>query len=428
MGTGWVAARAEESTSSASGFRFYFWERIRQESWDNTMSLDEDTPDSTSYIRFRSSVGLQWLPRESLGFDLRLTNESRYYLAPKRDPKQDSDFTFHEVFIDQLVLNWKNPGQLPLSFSVGRQDMMMGEGFLIMDGGPLDGSRSGYFNGIRVDYVLQKEGTLIFFYVRQPRTDTVLPVMNDKEQPMVEQDEQGYGIYYSGRMNKTGLEAYLIRKDTFETDTLPEGSLNILGGRLVQPFLSKLALTTEAAIQQGSLDDEERRGLGGYFHLDYKANWSFPLPVQMILGGYYLSGDNTSTSRYEGWDAAFSRWPKWSDSFIYLQIRESRVADWSNISSIYAQLFFKPFEKTRLSLSWYRLFAPEKTASSDLLSGDGHNRGDLARLCFDHELGPDFSGRFIWEYFSPDDFYQAEADPYNWIQYQLSIRFQGDNP
>ena len=99
--------------------------------------------------------------------------------------------------------------------------LMLGEGFLIMDGGPLDGSRSAYFNGLRLDYALKNKNNLTFFFVRQPRTDTLLPVVNDKEQAMVEQEEQGVGFYFSGRLKKTGLEAYLFRKDTFAIGLLP---------------------------------------------------------------------------------------------------------------------------------------------------------------------------------------------------------------
>jgi hypothetical protein len=42
----------------------------------------------------------------------------------------------------------------------------------------------------------------------------------------------------------------------------------------------------------------------------------------------------------EGWDPIFSRWPKWSESFIYTFTRESRPSYWSNMSSLYASLAF----------------------------------------------------------------------------------------
>ncbi len=412
-----------ETAKAGPRINFYFWERIRQESWDNTMSLDEAASDSSAYLRLRTGLGGQWRPDDAWEVNLRLTNENRLYLAPKSDPKLRTNYNVNEVFIDQLNVKWKNPGRLPLTVTLGRQDMMFGEGFLIMDGGPLDGSRSTYFNGLRLDYALKHRNNLTFFFVRQPRTDTLLPVVNDKEQPMVEQEEQGLGFYFSGKAKETGIEAYLFRKDAFAHGGLPEGKLHIAGGRVVHPFTTKLSLTAEAALQLGTLADNTRRGLGGYFHLDRQSGWRFPLPALLTLGGIFLSGDDPATSRCEGWDMAFSRWPKWSDSLIYLMARETRVADWTNFISLYGQLLFEPAEKVKLLLAWHRLAAPEGWATSALLAGHGKNRGGLFIAKITYDVSQNLSGRFIWENFNPGDFYAAGADSYNWIQFELFFRF-----
>ncbi|HUU04672.1 MAG TPA: alginate export family protein [Patescibacteria group bacterium] len=418
-----VPVRAAEDTDANPRLQLFFWERIRQESWDNTMSLNDSGSDSSAYLRLRTSLGGQWRPDRTWEVNLRLTNENRLYLAPKSDPKLKKNYDFNEVFIDLLNVKWKNPGRLPLTVTLGRQELMLGEGFLIFDGGPLDGSRSAYFNGLRLDYSLKNRNNLTFFFVRQPRTDTLLPLINDKEQPLLEQEEQGLGFYFSGRLKKTALDAYLFRKDTFQNGLLPAGALHVAGSRAVVPFTEKLSLTGEGALQLGTLGDNQRSGLGGYFHLDYKGAWRFPLPAQLTLGGIYLSGDDPETARHEGWDAAFSRWPKWSDSLIYLMARETRVADWTNFISLYANLLFEPLEKVKLNLSWHRLTAPQKTPPSALLSGSGRSRGDLFIVKIMIDIGKNLAGRFIWENFRPGNFYFAGADSYNWIQFELFFRF-----
>jgi hypothetical protein len=418
-----LSAQEKQAEKKNGKFKLYFWERIRQESSDNVSSLNDRASDSSAYMRLRTSIGGQWRPRGAWEVNFRLTNENRYYLAPKSDPKLKKNFDFNEVFVDQLNVKWKNPGRLPLTVTLGRQELMLGEGFLVFDGGPLDGSRSAYFNGLRLDYALKNKNNLMFFFVRQPRTDTLLPRINDKEQPLVEQEEQGAGFYFSGWLKKTALEAYLFRKDTFKTFILPAGAVHVAGGRIVQPFTGKLSLTAEGAIELGTLGPEKRSGLGGYFHLDYKSGLAFPLPAQLTLGGVYLSGDDPATKRYEGWDPAFSRWPKWSDSLIYLQARETRVADWSNFISLYASLMFEPLEKVKLNLAWHHLLAAEKTPASALLSGTGRTRGELLIVKITYEISPGLAGRFIWENFSPDDFYFAGADAYNWIQFEMFFRF-----
>ncbi len=420
---GCLYAEDAQAANSNPRLKFSFWERIRQESWDNTMSLDDGGTDSSAYLRLRTSLGAQWRPDEAWEINLRLTNENRHYLAPKSDPKLKKNFDFNEVFVDQLNVKWKNPGRLPLTVTLGRQELMLGEGFLIFDGGPLDGSRSAYFNGLRLDYAMKNKNNLTFFFVRQPRTDSLLPLVNDKEQPMVEQEEQGFGFYYSGWLKKTGLEVYLFRKDTFQNGLLPAGALHVAGGRAVVPLTEKLSLTGEGAFQLGTRGEESRRGLGGYFHLDHKSGWRFPLPGQLTFGGIFLSGDDPATSRHEGWDAAFSRWPKWSDSLIYLQARETKVADWTNFISVYGSLLLEPLEKVKLGLAWHHLLAAEKTLPAGLLSGDGRDRGELFIVKITYDIGKNLAGRLIWENFRPGNFYFSGADAYHWIQFELFFRY-----
>jgi hypothetical protein len=301
--------------------------------------------------------------------------------------------------------------------------MMLGEGFLIMDGGPLDGSRSAYFNGLRLDWAPRQNDNLTFFYVRQGRNDKLLPVIFDKGQAMIEQEEQGVGFYFSLKAKRTGLEAYLFRKDAFAFAGRPAMALHVAGGRVVHPFSQKLSLTAEAALQLGTQGREDRRGLGGYFHLDHRPGRRFPLPAMVTLGGIWLSGDDPATPRHEGWDAAFSRWPKWSDSLIYLQARETRVADWTNFASLYAALTFEPAERVKVLLTGHKLSAPETTAPAALLSGAGRDRGWLWIVKAAYDVSKHLSGRLIWEYFRPGGFYRAGADPYHWLQFEMFFRF-----
>jgi hypothetical protein len=240
---------------------------------------------------------------------------------------------------------------------------------------------------------------------------------------MVEQEEQGVGVYFSGNSKTTGLEAYLFRKDAFSFGLLPGGALHVAGGRVAHPFSARLSLTAEAALQLGTRGQERRRGLGGYFHLDRKSGWRFPLPALLTLGGIYLSGDDPASSRHEGWDMAFSRWPKWSDSLIYLQARETRVADWTNFISLYAALTLEPAATVKLNLAWHHLAAPETTAPTVMLSGAGKGRGDLLIAKVTYDVSKHLAGRLIWEYFMPGNFYRAGADPYHWVQFELFFRY-----
>jgi len=276
---------------------------------------------------------------------------------------------------------------------------------------------------VRLDYAMKGKNNLTFFYMRQPKTDTLLPLINDAQQAMLEQEEQGIGFYFSGSLKRTALEAYLFRKDTFAGDPLPAQALHVAGARFSHPFSARLSLTAEGALQLGKLAAARRSGLGGHFHLDYKNGWCFPLPAQLTLGGIYLSGDDPATAKVEAWDPAFSRWPKWSESFIYLQAKEGRVAYWSNFTSLYGGLLFEPLEKVKMNLTFHRLGAVENTLPGAMLSGSGKSRGDLFIARIVYELNKNLAGHFIWESFKPGNFYFAGADSYAWIRFELFFRY-----
>jgi len=53
------------------------------------------------------------------------------------------------VLFDQLALTASQPAGLPLALEAGRQDLIFGDGWLVLEGTPLDGSRTIYFDAVR---------------------------------------------------------------------------------------------------------------------------------------------------------------------------------------------------------------------------------------------------------------------------------------
>ncbi len=418
-----MPARASSETGIRR-WKFSFTERIRQESSDNVLNLYDSNPAGTSNLRFRTSLGANWTATDRLEFAIRLTNENRYYLAPKRDAKLGKNYDLNEVFFDSLYVRWKNPGRLPWTLTLGRQDMMFGEGFVILEGGPLDGSRSIYFNAARIDFALNRKNNLTFFYLDQPKTDLFLPRIHNVDQKMVEQRERGVGGYFTGSIRSIGIEGYLFRKTASASGTMPRSGLTIIGARTVIPLAKPLSLTAEGTFQTGRLGSLDRTGLGGYFHLDWKTGKSGLVPASLTLGGIHLSGDDPATpEEYEGWDPSFSRWPKWSESLIYLQSGESRPALWSNFGSLYGGAGFEFSSRARLNLQWHHLRAAEQTSPSALLSGKGKDRGNLGIVRFLYDIDKNISGHFVWEYFNPGDFYFSGASDYVWVRFELLFKF-----
>lgn len=408
------ARAGENQVKKEPRLSLVFIERFRFEAWDNAVSLDDQANDAMAYTRTRTTLGLRWLPARNVEVLGKVTNEFRVYLAPK-----DRPFNWHEVFFDNLYVKWDFPGRLPVTVTAGRQDIRLGEGFVIADGTPGDGSRSYYFNALRVDASLNNGNKLIFLAHAQETRDKYLPVVQDRTQSLAEQPERVLGLYYEGVMGRTRLDAYVMRKTTEATETWPvAGRVDTLGARSRLPVMERLSLTGEAAYQTGKYGEAGRSAYGGLFHLDYEVEKAVPLVKTLTVGGVFLSGDKPGTPRMEGWDPLFSRWPKWSDGYIYTFTRESRPAYWSNLSSLYASVMLALGSRVDAVLTAHVLGADE-TRPDGFPGGAGLNRGVLLNGCLNFTVSKRLSGHFIWEHFNPGSFYRPGASPYNWLRFEL---------
>jgi hypothetical protein len=244
------------------------------------------------------------------------------------------------------------------------------------------------------------------------------------DQDLIEQPETGAGIYYTGQWKPFKVETYFVHKHVSETEDIPiKSNIETVGLRTQANLTKDFSLTFEVACQTGKTEDDLRTALGGYIHFDYK----FP-SIEWIdnwqVGGIHLSGDDPETERIEGWDPVFSRWPKWSESFIYTLIleNEGKVAYWSNLNALYTSIIFKLSKKINVDLSYYHLGANQLTIHNPFTAGTGKNRGDLYIMKLNFKINKHISGHILWEDFIPGDYYFEGADTANWIRFQLLYR------
>ncbi len=398
-------------------FKLSFTERVRLVTWDNAITLSDVANGGSSFSRIRTNLAGTWMPNKNFEFALKLTNEFRNYFVP-----QGKDFNLNEIFVDQLYAKYKNSFG---TITLGRQNIILGEGFIILDGHPLDGSRSIYFNAVKIDLNIGKKQTLTMFYTYVPEKDDILPRINDKKQRLLEQPETGAGIYFSGEFNKINLQSYYIYKKVDELNAgTEESKIHTLGSRVLLSLSNNWNLTGELAYQLGSRGNEDRNAIGGYAYVDYLLNGGkYFIPKKITLGGIYLSGDDPSTSKVEAWDPVFSRWPKWSESFIYTLIKENKgkVAYWTNFVSVYGKINFVFSPKIKLGIDYHHLMALENNNSA-FTNGSGKNRGDLIIVKLNYLINKYLSGHFVWENFNPGNFYFDNANGYNWTRVEFLLK------
>jgi len=407
----------------SEGIAIEFSERFRFVSWDNAVSLADSAHAARTYTRHRTSIKGQWLPSSNIEVGLKLTNEFRHYFVP-----ESLKFNFNELFVDQFYIKLTNPFEYPIALTIGRQNIMLGEGFIVMDGNPLDGSRSIYFNAVKLAWTIKPKHKITAFYSYQTETDDWLPLIHNQEQNLVEQPEEGIGIYYTGELDKSEIHVYYIRKNVDSNRVMSvQSDINSIGARLIHPILSDLDCVVESAHQFGKRNDSNRSAWGGYMYLDFRPAWNkhhVYLPYSLALGVIYLSGDDPQTGQWEGWDPMFARWPKWSESYIHTQIKENRVAYWTNMISLYAKVKFKFTANADLCIDYHHLMAPQEPSDESAFpGGQGKTRGDLFIGKLTYKFNKCWSGHILWEGFVPGNYYFDSADSYNWLRTELTFRF-----
>lgn len=422
--------------------------RLRQEIWDNvvtlnTLSLTTSGADR-NFLRLRTRVWGKADLSNDFGAYLKLTNEAKWFgLGPFNSFKtniHNDDFDPDELIVDNLYVDVKNLlGAVDVR--VGRQDFLgtYGEGFLITDGTPGDGSRSFYFNAAKVNVKLSKNFNFDATYITDPRTDIYMPSLHpavtgggfiDNKKLLNASNEQAFVLYGRGKIDNLVVEPYYIYKTEQAFSTNPKLKLNTIGARAVYS-VNSWKVGGEFAHQFGEYSGGvDRSGNGGYIFVSRKyeqTTWKPEFDLRFV----YLSGDDPGSSKNETWDPLFSRNPYWNELIIYTLIPETSKFGgaipgyWTNmeILKLTAKLNFTP--ATNLALALQYLWAPEKTAGlpAAMFTNDGHNRGFLPTAILSHKFTKNIDGMAQLEYFAPGNFYADAADNALFFRWQLQVKF-----
>lgn len=407
--------KAQETKKDAK-FKLSFSERVRLTTLDKAITLDKNK-DVSTFTRWRTYLGAEYTPNRHLGMKLELGNEARIWMSPS-----SKKTSLNEIFINQLYVDYLNVANIPLDIRLGRQNIVIDEGFICLDGNPLVGSRSNYFNALKAVYHFNEENKLTTFFSYNTRKEELLPILNKKApyQLLEEQTNSGLGIHYKSKIKQIDWSTYYFYKNYFKYEELPDARTHTVGTRLSFPFLNRFAFTTEFAYQLGKVNNFDRQSYGGYSRLEYHLGESVPLLDCISAGAFYLSGDDPKTEKIEGWDPLWSRWPKWSESYVYTLIEESKgkVAYWSNINAITLSLAATLAPNIKFNADYLHLSAPEFNGTA-FCSGGGKTRGNLFIMKFSYRIHKNWTGHFLFEHFAPGSFYFKGADKDNWARFEL---------
>ncbi|MDD5347896.1 MAG: alginate export family protein [Candidatus Omnitrophica bacterium] len=449
----WAQAAAPSAGAGSSDEVQFKWGgalRLRNEYWRNWKDMDNEGLDNRNFFRIKSTLWGQADYGTDLTGYMRLANEFRVHTyfggtsgsyPDKTSSKKGYHGDLNDILVDNLYADVRNVVGLPVDLRLGRQDFLgaYGEGFLIMDGTPGDGSRTFYFNAAKAAWRIDEENVLDVIGIQGTRDEEYLPIINrvemerrttptlDKAQNSLNTtDEEALILYWKNKgIENLNLEGYYIYKHEDDEGgagaQAQDSDLNTVGG-FAKYVMAPCTLRGQLATQFGDYGTVDREGLGGYLWVDHDfkdVQWS---PVAS-LGYVYLSGDDPATSDNESWNPLFSRWPNWSELYCLSYGAETGIsAYWTNLSMFGAALKLKPTEKMKLSFWFYLLRANENVAASTIFSGTSKNRGYMPQARIDYAFSKNVSAYFLAEYFVPKKFY-VEKDPALFLRTEISIKF-----
>ena len=422
--------------------------RLRQEYFDNAIDLLNEYQDRRNAIRMRcrfwAEVGPFFKMEEltapnGVTANIRMTKETRWYQQDDgRVPMQD----WNEIVYDNLYVQWQRILGMPISLKVGRQDLVYGKGWIILDGTPLDGSRTIYSDAVKATLHLDNIATTIdVFALDNKAHQSRFRPFDPKHKLVSEYDTEVFGIY---AINKTlaphEFHSYYIYKNENRVAAAPaiapgDRTVHTVGGLGQGKFANGVDYYAEMAGQWGTEAGANRVGFGVNSDVGYTFTKVAMTP--RVHGGYeYLSGDDPHTREYEGWDNVLGRWPQFSEAYAYRWAFEGgRPGAYTNLHRFTLGVNARPMPKMFAVLDYSLLLADEHTFGTSYTLpppipapyGDGYVRGHLLVARVHYDFTKRLTGHMWAEYFCPGSYYDDATDDAVFLRWELAYAFKPVN-
>ncbi|NBB73817.1 MAG: alginate export family protein [Bacteroidetes bacterium] len=436
-----AAAFITRTKNPVSWFSWGADQRIREVYIKNPFLFNNDTRDPGSgiqpgpggewhYQRFRTRLWGKAKMTDDMDVNARLVWEFRHWCKPDGRLESvgsgDDGFDADEALFDHLNVQWRNALGLPLTVTVGRQDIIIGNGWLVLDGTPLDGSRTIYFDAVRLQYDINPIQTNVdVSYIEQgAAADKHMEPFNDRERYVTEQDERGVILNVVNRsIENHELGGYFIWKQMdARADNGNDGTLYTIGLRGAGTCGDRWTYRTEMAAQTGHKNANRLCAFGTNNRLTYKFN--DPLKSEVRVAYEFLSGDQNAThGKDEGFDILWGRWPQFSELYAYSAAAENRLADATNVHRLGFGWSFHPHAKLDVCTDYHLLWANHNPLGGATgFSGDGMFRGQIVTLLLRYAFTEQIKGHLVGEAFFPGNYYDnTRNDPAVFARYEITF-------
>ena len=228
-----------------------------------------------------------------------------------------------EILLDLWNLEFNNLFGAPLTLTVGRQNLQLGDGFVLWDGAvdraTVWTAEVRSMEGVKLEHKGSRLTTTLF----SARTVRDVYVLDKFLNPHYGKSSL-HGAHFSLQTKSRGLWelGFFSRHD----DSIADADTTAISLRGVLPIanIPGLEFAGEVVHQRGHTrlnagipdrSTQDRRAWGGHFDLTYTFTESRYKP-HITLREVYFSGDDPSTSAYEGYDPLFVGWADWGTWYV----------------------------------------------------------------------------------------------------------------
>lgn len=404
-------------------------ERMRIEYANNNITLNENgAGHEQDYFRYRSRLWTSITPCAEFTFNARLIWEGRYYMNPQPPKWNNGQAEFDN-------LNFKlNLVPLATTVTVGRQDIVnLGDGWLVLDGTPADGSTTLYFDAVRSTTNLKDiQTTVDVIAINQYASpDHWMPSLGDTDRLLIENNERGAILWIANKSIKNlEIDPYFIYKHDQAVLSLAKGGDNAdiytFGTRLVETFNANLAAHFEAAGQFGDKNGTALGALGVKSFLDY--NFNDAMKNELRFNFEYLSGDPRRGNNNEdkAFDPLWGRYPQFSELIANTDKNETRGGNTTNLLRFGPSYMVRPTAAAEIQLDYNALFANQNTLADAGrgFSEGGNFRGHLFSAIFRYKFNSHLAGHLWGEYLIPGNYYdEAHRDNAMFLRAEVVLTF-----
>jgi hypothetical protein len=348
--------------------------RFRGYTMDNWADFNDNGTydDEMDMFRLRASLFSSVDVGDKITGYIRITDQNYGEGVGKAEGKDAwDDHTSNDVFVENAYIDAKNVLG-PISLRLGRQNLIYGSGFVILDGQSQFSSNEIYFDGAKATWDLTEQVGLDVFYMKDQENNRG-ESFND--------DITLSGLYLTGKNGwcpyiRGQQEVYALNREDQNTCK----DIWMFGLRVSDKLDFGLDYAGEAALQTGTAYNGEDQSATGYkFDLGYTID--FPIKPR-IYGQYMLmSGDEKGSDDYEGWDVFYGGWPQFGDllawKYVYfpaniipnMGVSTPGEAAYSNLEIMTAGVGFNIDDKILPRVSYSKLKFDE-TEAYGLLDDD----------------------------------------------------------